>query len=430
MPKVSGIPKVKFNLDKEVYGECYILLTFRYAGGKLKRSTGEKIAPKYWDAKTQRATLDKRETKKHVLVNDQLDTFASVIIQIYRDYNSGSITLEEFKDEIDYRMEFKPRPEPDKPATVPKFFQFIENEFLPEQEKNAYTTRKALRSVFNHLKQYAAEKRGGVLHYEDFDFRFFADFKKWLHEPPRNHSIDTAGKTIRRVKQMLNAAHARRYHSTTDFKSIRTETAKTSKFALTFVELEHLYHLDLSGNKRLEKVRDLFLIGAYTGLRFSDFTRIRPEYIESIDGKSILTITAAKTGQMVSMPLLPIPAALLEKYNYHPPRISNQRMNDYLKELGKLAGMDDKMIVTVTSGGKRSEVAMSKWERLTTHVARRSFATNFYRDGVPAVVLMKITGHTTERQFMQYIAIDGKMNALYFADLRQQMEPHLKKVAG
>ena len=103
-------------------------------------------------------------------------------------------------------------------------------------------------------------------------------------------------------------------------------------------------------------------------------------------------------------------------------------MNEYLKELGKLAGMTGKMIVTNTTGGKRSEAVLSKWERLSTHVARRSFATNFYRDGVPPVVLMKITGHTTERQFMQYIAIDGKMNALHFADLRKG-ETHLK-VAG
>lgn len=428
MPKVSGLPKVRFHLDTELNGERYILLVFRYAGGKLKRGTGEKVSPKFWDAKSQRATMDKRANQKHIRINSTLDSLAAVVIEIWREFNSGSISQEDFRNEIDYRMGYKPRPAPPVPANVPTLFEFIQNEFLLEQEKNAYTTRKALHSVFNHLKQYAMEKRGGVLHYEDLDFKFFADFKKWLHESPRNHSIDTAGKTIRRVKQMLNAAHARRYHTATDFKAVRTETAKTSKFALTFEELEYLYHLDLSGNPRLEKVRDLFLIGAYTGLRFSDFTRIRPENLEVVDGQTILTITAAKTGQIVSMPLFPIPAAILRKYNYQTPNISNQKMNDYLKEIGQVAGMTGKMIVTTTTGGKRSQSVLSKWERLTTHVARRSFATNFYRDGVPAVVLMKITGHTTERQFMQYIAIDGKMNALHFADLRKESN-HLQKVS-
>lgn len=428
MPKVSGLPKVKFNLDDEFNGESYILLTFRYQAGRLKKATGEKINANFWDKTKQRATYDKQNQSKHTRVNSLLDTFAAVVIQIYRDFNLGSISIEDFKNEIDYRMEFKARPEPPKPANVPTLFEFIQNEFLPEQEKNAYTTRKALASVFNHLQQYAKEKRGGILHYEDLNFKFFADFKKWLHEAPRLHSIDTAGKTIKRVKQIARASQERRYHSVTDYQGVKTKTSKTSKFALTFEELEQLYALDLAGNPRLEKVRDLFLIGAYTGLRFSDFTRIRPEYVETIDGETILTVTAAKTGQVVSMPLFPIPAAILRKYDYQTPKMSNQKMNDYLKELGQVAGMTDKMIVTNTAGGKRSEVALSKWERLTTHVARRSFATNFYRAGYPAVVLMKITGHTTERQFMQYIAIDGKMNALHFADLRKT-DNHLKKVS-
>lgn len=422
MPKVSGIPKVKFNLDKEVNGECYILLTFRYGGEKLKRSTGEKIAPKYWDAETQRATLNKSDKTKHVRVNDQLDAFTAVVIQIYRDFNLGGISLEDFKNEIDFRMEFKSRPTAEK-VVVPTLFEFIENEFLPEHSAQAYSTFQAYKSVFNHLTAYAKEKRGGRLNYEDLDFKFFVNFKKWLHDAPRSHSISTAAKTIKRVKQITRAAHERRYHNITDYQGVKTETSKTSKFALTFDELETLYHLDLSGNVRLEKVRDLFLIGAYTGLRFSDFTRIRPEHIETIDGKKILTITTQKTGQVVSIPLFPIPAALLLKYDYHPPLISNQKMNDYLKELGQLAGMKDKMIVSNTAGGKRNEQVLEKWERLTTHVARRSFATNFYRDGVQPAILMKITGHSTDRQFMQYIAIDGKMNALHFAELRKSESP-------
>ena len=102
-------------------------------------------------------------------------------------------------------------------------------------------------------------------------------------------------------------------------------------------------------------------------------------------------------------------------------------MNAYLKELAQAAGMDDKMIVTTTQGGKRREDSAAKWEMLTTHVARRSFATNFYRAGFPAAQLMKITGHATERQFMQYIAIDVKMNAL---DLAEGMREKTLRLIG
>ncbi len=427
MPKVTGLPKVKYNLDRETDGERYIILTFRYTAGILKRSTGEKVNPKLWDAKRQRATTDKRNPTAHVRINDTLEALAAVTVQIFRDFNLGAISLEDFKNEIDYRMEWKPRPAKEWEAPAISFFGFIENEYLPEKQVRAKATWQTLNNAFDHLKEYAAEKRGGVLHYEDLTHRFFADFKKWLHER-KGHGINTAAKVLRRVKQFARASHERRYHNVTDYVGVKLETAKTTKFALTFEELEAMYGMDLTDSPRLERVRDLFLIGAYTGLRFSDFSRIRPEHIEETPTEKILNITTQKTGQPVSIPLFDIPETLLRKYDFAAPSMSNQKMNDYLKELGKRAGMTEKMFVTETAGGKRSEVVLSKWERLTTHVARRSFATNFYRDGTPAAVLMRITGHATERQFMQYIAIEGRANALHFAELRKG-ETQLKKVS-
>jgi integrase len=268
------------------------------------------------------------------------------------------------------------------------------------------------------LKTYASERKGN-LEYDDINLVFFNDFKSWLFAPPRLHSINYAAKVMAVVRQFMRAAQDEKLHSNTTYqdKKFKIGKIKTSKIVLSFEELEALYRLDLSNNTRLERVRDLFLIGAYTGLRFSDFTRIEPEHIEQAEGQSIINITTLKTGAMVSIPLFPIPLALLQKYNFSAPTISNQKMNDYLKELGKMAGMTGKLILTGSKGGKREDTTLEKWEKLTTHVARRSFATNFYRAGIPVIVLMQITGHTTEQQFMQYIAIKGKDNALHFADL-------------
>lgn len=425
MPKVSGLPKVKFNLESKG-NVTYIHLVFRYQAGRLKRATGEQINPKFWDAETQRAVLDKRSPTQHVKTNDVLDSLAAVVIQIFRDFNLGAISIPDFQKEIDYRMRYKARPTPNAPDVLP-LFDFIQI-FINEKKVQPRGTWKILQTVFGLLRSYAEERAGGTLNYDNIDFAFFSDFKAWLFAPPRRHSANYAAKVISVVRQFMLAAQRRGYHSKTDYQNFTIKKVKTTKFALSFDELEALYRLDLSTNQRLEKVRDLFLIGAYTGLRFSDFSRIHPGHMETIEGKTILNITTQKTGEQVSIPLLPIPLVLLRKYNFEAPKISNQKMNDYLKELGQLAGMTGKMIVTGSKGGKREDLTAEKWEKLTTHVARRSFATNFYRDGVPAVVLMKITGHATERQFMQYIAIDGKMNALHFADLRKD-EPRLK-VAG
>lgn len=428
MPKVVGVPTPRFNADIKK-GKAYISLIFRYRGHFLKITTCQIVKASLWDAKAQRVKMDRTDTTAHVLANDVLKRMAAAAADIYRENNFGQIEPEAFRHELVYRMDWAPRPEEQPEPAAPGLFDFIENTMLPEKRAQPRGTWKILQTVFFLLRQYATDRRGGRLDYDDIDFSFFADFKAWLYAAPRSHSINYAAKVVDVLKQFMRDAQRRHYHTKTDYQSFSIKKVKTTKVALSFDELEALYSLDLSGNPRLEKVRDLFLIGAYTGLRFSDFTRIRPEHIEVVDGRAILTITTQKTGETVSIPLLPIPAALLRKYDFKTPTLSNQKMNDYLKELGNLAGMTGKMIVTNTAGGKRSEQVLEKWERLTTHVARRSFATNFYRDGVPAVVLMKITGHTTERQFMQYVAIDGKANALHFADLRKGEAHPLKAVS-
>ncbi|GAB4498873.1 MAG: site-specific integrase [Saprospiraceae bacterium] len=422
MPRINGTPKVRFNLFDKKAELTYLFAYFHYQGGqRLKYSTGEKVRPAYWDDETQRLRLN-RKHPEHSDINLRLNHLELTITQVYRDFNNGDISPEDFRKELDYRLGYAQRPE-SKAAKAPPLFDFIQT-FIDEKKVQPRGTWKILQTVFWLLKAYAEERTGGRLNYDDIDFAFFSDFKAWLFAPPRLHSSNYAAKVVSVVRQFLREAQRRNYHHKTDYQGFTIKRVKTTKVSLSFDELENLYRLDLSSNQRLERVRDLFLIGAYTGLRFSDFTRIRPEHIEVVNGKDILNIVTQKTNEQVSIPLLPIPLVLLRKYNFEAPKISNQKMNDYLKELGQLAGMTGKMIVTGSKGGKREDLTAEKWEKLTTHVARRSFATNFYREGIPAVVLMKITGHATERQFMQYIAIDGKMNALHFADLHQK-EPDL-----
>ena len=427
MPKVNGTPKVRFNLlnRKEEKTYLYALLTYRN-GQRVRYAAGEKIRPEFWDSKSQRLTLN-RKYPEHNDINLHLNKLELTMVEIYRDFENGNITPDDFRNEIDYRMGYKTRPANDG-KNHPTLFDFIETYIL---EKSTESKKLSIRlNVISNLLHQYAEERSKTLNYDDIDFAFFSDFKAWLYTAPRSHSINYSEKVISILRQFMRNAQKRGYHNKTDFEGFIIKKVKTTKFALSFDELEELYHLDLTDNKRLEKVRDLFLIGAYTGLRFSDFTRIKPQMIEEIDGEQILTINTQKTGHIVSMPLLPISFEILKKYGFTAPgNISNQKMNEYLKELGQLAGMNDKMIIAGSKGGKRKDTNAEKWEKLTSHVARRSFATNFYRDGHPVAVLMRITGHSTEKQFMQYIAIEGKLNALHFAEM-QKGKIRLMKVAG
>jgi integrase len=99
-----------------------------------------------------------------------------------------------------------------------------------------------------------------------------------------------------------------------------------------------------------------------------------------------------------------------------PKPITSQKLNDYIKVIGERAGIDDAIMQIESKGGERQEVTYKKYEKIQTHTARRSFATNAYLSGIPAISIMKITGHRTESVFMKYICIDNQENALKMAD--------------
>lgn len=413
MPKVKGIPQVRFILSqrKDPAALSYVGLYLHYRRGRLRYSTGIKIAPQNWDFQAQRAIEGAKHRPDAADINTHLGEMRRLSLAIWNDHNKGGIDPADFALELSKRLGYIPS-EAD-PAKIPTLFEFIAR-FIEEKQAQPKGTWAIYQTCCFALQDFASERRA-PLTYDAINAAFFPDFKRWLYAR-RNISISYAAKLISTLRTLMREAQRRGYHSNQAYQFFSIKKVRTNKLTLSFEELEALYALDLSGNPRLEKVRDLFLIGAYTGLRFSDFSRIRPEHVERVGSSKILSITAQKTGQEISVPLLPIPAALLEKYGYHAPEISNQKLNDYLKELGQLAGLTDKMIFTNTAGGVRREEVLPKWEKLTSHCARRSFATNFYRSGlIPIGELRQITGHATETQFLEYVGIAAKENAVRVA---------------
>ncbi|WP_407505202.1 site-specific integrase [Elizabethkingia meningoseptica] len=180
---------------------------------------------------------------------------------------------------------------------------------------------------------------------------------------------------------------------------------------LTEEEIERLIALDLSDDKTMERTRDLFVFGCYTGLRFSDFSQVKPEHIVG----DVLRIKTIKTGEWVNIPILPAVRVIMDRYkdnpNNLPKSLCNQTMNRYLKKLGEKAGFNDKILKIRNKGKDRVEEVMYKYEMMCTHTARRSFATNMFKLGVPSRVVMNITGHRTEKAFNSYIKITQDENA-------------------
>ena len=145
-------------------------------------------------------------------------------------------------------------------------------------------------------------------------------------------------------------------------------------------------------------------MGCETGLRFSDFSQISEENIQTINGVDLLRMVQQKTEDNVTIPLKTIAKAILKKYdNKLPKAITNQKMNLYLKELCELAELDE--VITLRRGG--GVVTDKKYNLISTHTARRSFATNAYLARVPSIAIMKITGHRSEKSFLKYIKVDS-----------------------
>ncbi|MPN21796.1 hypothetical protein SDC9_169177 [bioreactor metagenome] len=161
---------------------------------------------------------------------------------------------------------------------------------------------------------------------------------------------------------------------------------------------------------KLDKVRDLFIIGCYTGLRFSDLNQISPDNF--INNNTQIKVKTEKTGEFVVIPLHKTVKEIVQKYdNSIPDVISNQKMNEYLKEVAKLAELNDRITISSTKGGTKQTEVFEKWELVTVHTARRSFATNMYLLDIPTISIMKITGHRTEKAFLLYIKISQEENA-------------------
>lgn len=208
----------------------------------------------------------------------------------------------------------------------------------------------------------------------------------------------------------MRSSLERGLHNNTHFqkKAFNKPTEQTTAVYLNEKELQTLYKLDLSDSKKLNNVRDWFLIAAYTGLRFSDFSRLTEDNIKN----DVISIKTQKTGVNVVVPIHTIVKSILEKHNYTLPKVmSNQKFNEYIKDVCKEAEILDPILVEETKGNTKVRRSYEKYKLVSAHTARRSFATNAFLAGVPTIQIMKLTGHKTEKVFMKYIKISESENA-------------------
>lgn len=277
--------------------------------------------------------------------------------------------------------------------------------------------------TFYYLKEYA-NAQGRKIDFEDINLDFYHDFM--LHLQKKKLALNTIGKKIQTLKIFLNAATDAGINANRQYKSHRFTAVneESESIYLNETELQTIYELDLTDNPKLDKVRDLFIIGCWVGLRFSDWNKITPANIDN----GFLELKQAKTGGGIVIPLYPQVEAILRKYEGNlPPVISNQKFNEYLKDVAKEADLTDVVHKSITKGGVRTSTARPKHRMVTTHTARRSFATNLYKAGLPTLTIMAITGHKTEAAFLKYIKVTPREHAEKLKEFWQN-RPQMKVI--
>ena len=255
---------------------------------------------------------------------------------------------------------------------------------------------------------------------------FYNRFTAWFNT--KGHSVNYLGEKIKILKVVLNDARdIDHLHTNTVYLSKQFETPWdiTDAIYLNDDELMRIYHVPLNENSikevmtdgrslnvgrklaAMRKARDMFLIGAYTGLRFSDYSRLKPQNIQ--DG--VIRIRNKKTGVTTAVPEHWVVKEIIDNgYDFDHP-LFEQKLNYQIKHVAKVAGLTEQVLITKNVGGKVEEGLFEKYKLISSHTARRSFATNAYKAGIPTVAIMKITGHRRETTFLRYIRITDKENA-------------------
>jgi hypothetical protein len=366
-----------------------------YSGGRrFTVSTGQKIDPAHWN---EPAGCLRKTYPKFKQLDQHLKTIASEVERIHLETlnKKRNLTAESFKAELLKVIRLKN-------ARADTFVEWVDD-WIVRSGKNE-RRKQQFKVTLNHLKSYP-----GVKDFDDITPSWVQRFKD--HMESGGAAVNYVAKQVRMIKQLMNEATAEGVTSNYSHRStkFKVDGEAVQSVYLTLEELKSVRAVNLP--PYLDNARRLFLLGCYTGLRYSDFSRLKAANVSG----GLISIRQSKTGADVVIPVHPVVGWILSEGLPRP--ISNQVLNRYVKEICRRAGIVSAVVKSSTKGGKKMSEPFKKYELVVTHTARRSFATNAFLSGVPAISIMRITGHGTDAAFMRYIKVSGEENARNVAEM-------------
>lgn len=396
-----------------------IRMRVNFASKRIEFTTGYRIDAAKWDTGKQRVRNGCTNKLKQSAseINASLLGYYTEVQEIFKKFEVEEImpTPEQIKEAFNalHRPieEVKPR------KSTPNAFDKVFDEFVRDcGRQNDWTdsTYEKFAAVKNHLMNF----RDGLT-FDFFDEKGLNDYVTYLRDVKEMRN-STIGKQLSFLKWFLRWAFKKGLHQNNAYDSYKPKLKSTQKkiIFLTWEELNKLREFEIPAAKQaLDRVRDVFLFQCFTGLRYSDVFNLRKSDIKG----DHIEVTTVKTSDSLIIELNNHSKAILDKYKDVAfeddkvlPVITNQKMNDYLKELAELAGIDEPVRQTYYRGNERIDEVTPKYALLGTHAGRRTFICNALALGIPPQVVMKWTGHSDYKAMKPYIDIadDIKANAM------------------
>lgn len=373
-------------------GEAPIYLRITVDGLRSETPIGRSIVPSKWDTdlQIQKGKSEDARTLNHFIENikQRINQDANVLIDQGIDY-----TAEQLKNRFNGIKE--------QPKTLISVFE--ENNQLVKQEENkkySHSTVRQYNTTLSRLKEFVTKGYGKKdIPLTELDAIFIRRFEIYLRTE-YNADHNTVMKYLKQLKKVIHFAMATGYMDRDPFLSHITAFKDVSRDYLTIEELTRIKS-KIFNIKRVDRVRDVFVFACYTGIAYGDLKNLTPESLSiGIDGKNWIIYHRGKTGIRASIPMLFPAMEIIEKYRFDPecnadkkllPVISNQKLNSYLSEIAGICDINKK---------------------LTTHVARHTFATTVtLSQGVPIETVSKMLGHTSLKTTQIYAkVVDRKIS--------------------
>jgi integrase len=420
--------KVTFKLRKGKEKSAKIQLFFSYGTKKRFRfSTGLSIInSKNWDNDKMRIRNIASEVHKND-INNRLTEIQSFVEKLYTKRITQGLKIDNdiLKNELSELLNRKKgiqKTEELKMNLIQYYEWFIKNYSINPMVSTGKPmgkgTAKTYRNAFRILKRYNDSIQ--KINFNNIDLTFYQNFLEYLNQ--KEYSLNYVGTQIKALKTIMNSAYERNQHNNLSFKksSFKKPKEEVYNIYLNRKELDNISKLRFEDFKpkkankdflltkeKLKNARDLFLVSANTGLRVGDFNRLTKENLLIDDGITYISIISAKNSKKLTIPINTVVQSILDANNGEPPqKMPEQHINYCLKEIGKLAGINDFIEKEITRGGIKIATNFKKHELITNHTGRRSFCTNAYKSGMPTIDIMAISGHTSEKVFYNYIKVD------------------------